>query len=98
MRPYTINDSDAELIRKFIEIRNRGHYASSTQLQDVFNRVFGVNQKPTNCGSCLRGRIQELENALRDKESKEAENKQAEDKPKTAVKRAAKAKTERKEG
>lgn len=73
MRNYIINDDDAALIEKFIEIRNRGHYADSVQLQQCYNRVFMVNMRSTNCGSCIRSRITELENALKDMRKREAE-------------------------
>ena len=55
---------DIERIEKFIEIKNRGYYASGEQVTEVYNRVLERNVNVTNCGSCLRGRIQELENAL----------------------------------
>lgn len=57
-------DEDVKLIEKFIEIRNRGYYADSAQLNDVYNRVLEKNVPPTNCGSCMRARISELETAL----------------------------------
>lgn len=57
-------DEDVKLIEKFIEIRNRGYYADSAQLNDVYNRVLEKNAPPTNCGSCMRARISELETAL----------------------------------
>lgn len=55
---------DIELIEKFIDIKNRGYYADGKQVTDVYNRVLEKNLNVTNCGSCLRGRIQELEVAL----------------------------------
>ena len=57
-------DEDVKLIEKFIEIRNRGYYSDSAQLNDVYNRVLEKNVPPTNCGSCMRARISELETAL----------------------------------
>lgn len=51
-------------IERFIEIKNRGYYANGTELQAVYNEVFEVNKPATNCGSCIRQRITELENAL----------------------------------
>lgn len=55
---------DIELVEKFIEIKNKGYYADGAQLTEVYNRVLEKNVNVTNCGSCLRGRVQELENAL----------------------------------
>ena len=58
------NNEDVKLVEKFIEIRNRGFYSDSAQLNDVYNRVLEKNVPPTNCGSCMRARISELETAL----------------------------------
>ena len=55
---------DIERIEKFIDIKNRGYYADGGQVTEVYNRVLEKNVNVTNCGSCLRGRIQELEAAL----------------------------------
>lgn len=63
---YTFNKEDIELVKKFIEIRNRGYYASGQQVTEVYNRVLHKNSPSTNCGSCIRGRISELETALRE--------------------------------
>lgn len=56
---------DISLIEKFVEIRNKGFYADGGQVTEVYNRVLEKNVNVTNCGSCLRGRITELEDALR---------------------------------
>lgn len=55
---------DIELVEKFIDIKNRGYYCDGTQLTQVYNRVLGKNVNVTNCGTCLRGRVSELEAAL----------------------------------
>ena len=55
---------DIELVEKFIQIRNKGYYADGTQLTEVYNRVLDKRVNPTNCGSCIRQRINELEEAL----------------------------------
>lgn len=57
-------DEDVKLIEKFIQIRNSGFYCDGGQLTNVYNRVLERNVMPTNCGSCMRARISELENAL----------------------------------
>lgn len=56
---------DISLIEKFVEIRNKGYYADGGQVTEVYNRVLEKNVNSTSCGSCLRGRITELEDALR---------------------------------
>lgn len=55
---------DIELIEKFIKIKNSGYYVDGGQVTEVYNRVLEKNVNTTNCGSCLRGRISELETAL----------------------------------
>lgn len=56
---------DIELVEKFIEIKNKGYYCDGKQLTEVYNRVLEKNVNVTSCGSCLRGRVSELEAALR---------------------------------
>jgi len=57
-------NEDVKLVEKFIQIRNKGYYANGSELTEVYNRVLEKNVPPTNCGSCIRARITELENAL----------------------------------
>lgn len=59
-----INQEDIKLIEKFIEIKNKGFYASGEQVTEVYNRVLEKNLPVTNCGSCIRQRVTELEYAL----------------------------------
>lgn len=88
------NNEDVELVEKFIDIRNRGYYADGTQLTEVYNRVLEKRVNPTNCGSCIRTRINELEEALNrfkrqialEKEQKKAEEPKETNKPKTKKK------------
>ena len=58
------NKEDIEAVEKFIDIRNKGYYCDGTQLTQVYNRVLEKNVNPTNCGSCLRQRVNELAEAL----------------------------------
>lgn len=85
MKKYNLNPSDIAEIEKFIIIKNRGYFCNSRHLQDVYNRVFSKKETPTNCASCLRRKIQELENALNDFKAKQAE---ALEKAKQAEKKA----------
>lgn len=67
---------DVKMIEKFIQIRNKGFYCDGGQLTQVYNRVLEKNVPSTNCGSCMRQRISELENALNQfKKQIEIENK-----------------------
>ena len=76
---------DIEKIEKFISIKNRGYYANGGELTVVYNRVLEKNVPPTNCGSCIRQRIQELENAL-NQFKKQMENKANSSSPETKTK------------
>ena len=58
------NNEDVVMVEKFIEIKNRGYYCDGGQLTEVYNRVLEKSAPPTNCGSCMRARISELETAL----------------------------------
>ena len=57
-------NEDVKLVEKFIEIRNKGYYVDGGQLTEVYNRVLEKRVAPTNCGSCLRQRVNELSEAL----------------------------------
>jgi len=57
-------NEDVEKVEKFIEIKNKGFYCDGAQLTEVYNRVLHKSVNPTNCGSCLRQRVNELEQAL----------------------------------
>ena len=90
-------NEDVKLVEKFIEIRNKGFYCDGGQLTEVYNRVLDKRAAPTNCGSCIRQRINELEGALNTfKRLSEAQTKQEVDNTKEeetkAVRKARKGK------
>lgn len=72
-----IDEQDKILIKKFDEIRQRGYYVSSNQVTSLYNKILEKNVNNTSCGSCLRGRIQELVNALRKQEQAEKKAQEA---------------------
>lgn len=61
---YQLTKEDIEFIEKAVELRNSGFYIDSTQLTEVYNRVLNKRATPSNCGSCNRQRITELEGVL----------------------------------
>ena len=78
-------DDDITMVEKFIEIKNKGYYADGKQLTDVYNRLLNKHVNVTQCGSCLRQRVGELEGALnhaRELERQAAEKKAAEEESK----------------
>lgn len=69
-------DEDIKLVEKFIDIKNKGYYADGKQVTEHYNKLLGKHVTPTNCGSCIRQRVGELENALN--HAKELEKQRAE--------------------
>lgn len=61
---YTFTKDDVQFVEKAIEVKNKGWYMDGAQLTQVYNRVLHKNANVTNCGSCIRQRICELETAL----------------------------------
>jgi hypothetical protein len=88
---------DVKLVEKFIEIRNRGFYVDGGQLTEAYNRILNKRVNVTQCGSCLRQRVNELEAALNrfkelDKGLKEVEVDNVPQDENNAVRKAAKGK------
>lgn len=65
--------NDINLVKKLIDIKNRGYYASGQQVTELYNRCLQKNVQSTNCSSCIRQRIGELEKALHQYEALEAQ-------------------------
>lgn len=88
-----INEEDREKIRKFESIRQRGMYASGQEVTELYNRVLNKRLPSTNCGSCIRQRVQEMVAALNKEEEQERKAAEAakaleeENKPETKVKK-----------
>lgn len=86
----TWTSEDVKLVEKFIEIKNKGYYVSGEELTSAYNRLLGKHVNVTQCGSCLRQRVGELEAALnhaRELERQAAEKKAAEEPKKTKAKK-----------
>ena len=88
-----ISEEDRLKIRKFEEIKNKGMYASGVEVTEVYNRVLNKRLPSTNCGSCIRQRVQEMVNALNREEEQERKAEEElkrleeENKPETKVKK-----------
>ena len=61
---YEFTNEDVKLVEKFIELKNHGYYCDGAQLTTAYNRILDKHVATTNCGSCIRQRINELEQAL----------------------------------
>jgi hypothetical protein len=59
-KPECLTQAEYDLIG-MLKGRNVITAAQQTDINKIYNRVFKDNVQPTNCGSCLRGRLQELE-------------------------------------
>lgn len=54
------NSEDILMMKKFIEIVKRGSRISGAEITQLYNRVLNKNVNPTNCGSCINQRYNEL--------------------------------------
>ena len=86
---YQFTEEDVKNVEKLISIKNAGHYCDSGFLANVYNRVFMTNKQSTSCGSCMRARITELENALNQFKASEAKKAQELDNIKAEENKAA---------
>ena len=57
-----MTSEDIKLIDKFEKIMDDGYYVASDDVTRAYNRILSANVPPTNCGSCIRRRINELVN------------------------------------
>ena len=57
-----MTSEDIKLIEKFEKIMGDGYYVASDDVTRAYNRILSANVPPTNCGSCIRRRINELVN------------------------------------
>ncbi len=90
-------NEDVKMVERFIEIKNKGYYCDGKQLTDYYNRLLNKRVNVTQCGSCLRQRVGELEGALnhaKELERQAEEKKQQEMKDKMAKVREARKKKE----
>lgn len=69
---------------------DRTHRYSMSKLYDLYNRVFGTNETPQSCASCLIRKVRDLKQWLEAEKSKsqetEAGNPVSEEKPKKTKK------------
>lgn len=88
-------DEEIKMVEKFIEIKNKGYYADGKQVTDYYNRLLGKRVNPTNCGSCIRQRVGELEGALN--HARELERQKAEQEMKDKMAKVREARQKKKE-
>jgi hypothetical protein len=59
-KPECLTKEEYEFVGK-MRGRNTVTSIEQTEVNKIYNRVFKDSVQPTSCGSCLRGRVQELE-------------------------------------
>ena len=59
-KPECLTKEEYEFVGK-MRGRNTVTSIEQTEINKIYNRVFKDSVQPTSCGSCLRGRVQELE-------------------------------------
>lgn len=89
------SDEDIKMVEKLIEIKAKGYYADGKQVTDYYNRLLNKHVNPTNCGSCIRQRVGELEGALN--HARELEKQRAEQEMKDKMAKVREAKQKKKE-
>lgn len=57
-----VTSEDIAWVEKLIQIKNRGGLADGKVVTNLYNKLLQKNERPTSCGSCIRGRVQQLEN------------------------------------
>lgn len=77
-----LNEEDKEKIEKLVSILNRGWYANSKEVTDLYNKYVRDGQTPvasTSCSSCIRQRVLKLKTFLTETIKKEEEKKKKEE-------------------
>jgi hypothetical protein len=77
-----LTNEDKEKIEKLVSILNRGWYANSKEVTDLYNKYIRDGQTPvasTSCSSCIRQRVLKLKTFLAETIKKEEEKKKKEE-------------------
>jgi hypothetical protein len=82
MSTMELTNEDKEKIEKLVSILNRGWYANSKEVTDLYNKYIRSGQTPvasTSCSSCIRQRVLKLKTFLTETIKKEEEKKKKEE-------------------
>jgi len=60
----TMTNEQIEQIKQYDEKMRHGYTVNGGAVTQLYNEVLGKNVAPTNCGSCIRRRIQEMTTAM----------------------------------
>ena len=78
MSTMELTNEDKEKIEKLVSILNRGWYANSKEVTELYNKYIRSGQTPvssTSCSSCIRQRVLKLKTFLAETIKKEEEKK-----------------------
>ena len=59
-----ITEEERQKIRKFAEAKNKAFRISANEVTDLYNKILNKTARYTNCGSCIRARVCDLERWL----------------------------------
>lgn len=63
-RNNEITAEDIKLGTRMWEARQKGLYFETKAVTNLYNKLYNTNLNPTNCGSCIRKRIDGIHNKL----------------------------------
>lgn len=55
-----ITEEDIKLAEKMNDARQKGLYFNSNKVTDLYNKLYNARLGNTNCGSCIRHRIDQI--------------------------------------
>lgn len=61
----TISEEDIEQIKYYHSLLSKSYFPDTEKMQEVYNRIMPKPLLPTNCGTCIRNRIMEMYNLVK---------------------------------
>ena len=59
-----ITEEEREKIRRYAEAKNKAFRINANEVTDLYNKILNKTARYTNCGSCIRARVCDLERWL----------------------------------
>lgn len=59
-----ITEEEREKIRRYAEAKNKAFRINANEVTDLYNKILNKTARYTNCGSCIRARVCDLERFL----------------------------------
>ena len=66
-----ITEEEREKIRRYAEAKNKAFRINANEVTDLYNKILNKTARYTNCGSCIRARVCDLERWLNQYEADE---------------------------